>query len=68
MSGTDPAGDPWRHATWEGSEIAELLRGHRMSLAEKLAWLEQMSAVVDNLAKDREAATDPEATCQEGQD
>ena len=39
-------GDPWRYATWEGAEIADLLLGRRMPLAAKLERNEEMSAWV----------------------
>ncbi len=32
--------DPWFYATWEGNEIATLLAGARLTLPEKLQWLE----------------------------
>ncbi len=50
MSEAKLPGDPWQYATWEGSELAELLRGHRMPLANKLAWLEEMAELVTQLA------------------
>jgi hypothetical protein len=35
--------DPWSQATWEGAELATLMQGARMTMAEKLAWLERMT-------------------------
>jgi len=36
--------DPWEATTWEGSRRAALLAGARMTLAEKLEWLEEINA------------------------
>ncbi len=35
--------DPWSQATWEGAELATLMQGARMTMAERLAWIESMT-------------------------
>lgn len=36
-----PQKDPWADCTFEGSELATLREGAKLSFAEKIAWLEQ---------------------------
>ena len=40
-----PKDDPWFQATWEGAELATLMHGARMTMAEKLAWLDSMATL-----------------------
>ncbi len=49
MSRPDLPGDPWRYTTWEGAERASLLAGARLTLREKLAWLEEAADLVEHL-------------------
>lgn len=42
--------DPWAGATWEGAESATLAAGARMTLAERLRWLEEATRVARRLA------------------
>jgi hypothetical protein len=41
---------PWAAASWEGAESSALAAGARLSLADRLRWLEQASAVARELA------------------
>jgi hypothetical protein len=41
--------DPWAAASWEGAARANLLAGARLSLKEKLAWLEEMGRLAERL-------------------
>jgi hypothetical protein len=41
--------DPWDEATWEGARMATLLKGARMSLPERLAWIEEITEVASHL-------------------
>lgn len=53
--------DPWARATWEGAESETLAVGARMTLAERLRWLEEaaraaralpsMTAVAEEIAE-----------------
>jgi len=45
--------DPWSSATWEGAEESVLAIGARMSLPERLRWLEEAAASARSLAGDR---------------
>ena len=45
----DLPGDPWQYATWEGAERARLIAGCRLSLREKLAWLEEAAEWVQSM-------------------
>jgi hypothetical protein len=45
--------DPWRSATWKGAEESVLTVGARMSLPERLRWLEQAAACARALAGER---------------
>ncbi len=49
MTELDLPGDPWEYATWEGAERARLLAGSRLSLREKLDWLEEAAEWVQSL-------------------
>lgn len=42
--------DPWAAAGWEGAEAGALAAGARLSLADRLRWLEKASAVARELA------------------
>jgi hypothetical protein len=46
--------DPWFSATWEGAALSSLLAGARLSLEDKLAWLEDMSRFYRAVAGDKE--------------
>lgn len=41
--------DDWSGATWDGARMATLLEGARMTLPEKLAWLEETARAIDHL-------------------
>jgi hypothetical protein len=43
------AEDPWASASWAGAEAAGLALGARMTLPERLAWLEAMSRLARTL-------------------
>lgn len=42
--------DPWASATWEGAESTTLAAGARMTLAERLRWLEEATRAARRLA------------------
>jgi hypothetical protein len=42
--------DPWAAATWQGAEAETLAVGVRMTLAERLRWLEEMTRAARALA------------------
>jgi hypothetical protein len=42
--------DPWAGASWEGAEAATLAVGARMTLAERLRWLEQAARSARTIA------------------
>ena len=44
-----PERDPWESATFEGAARANLLAEARMTMAEKLAWLEEMGRLARRL-------------------
>ncbi len=43
--------DPWASATWEGAESEMLTAGARMSLPERLRWLEEASRAARALTR-----------------
>ncbi|HLA79289.1 MAG TPA: hypothetical protein VJU18_17060, partial [Vicinamibacteria bacterium] len=43
----------WEQATWSGARQAGLQAGARLTLAEKLAWLEQAHRLVEHLEPQR---------------
>lgn len=45
--------DPWASATWEGAARGHLLAGARLTMAEKLAWLEDTGRLAERFARDR---------------
>jgi hypothetical protein len=45
--------DPWSLATWEGAELDTLMRGARMTMAERLAWIESMTEPADDQGEGR---------------
>lgn len=42
--------DSWAGATWEGAESTTLAAGARMTLAERLRWLEELTRAARRLA------------------
>lgn len=55
--------DPWVSATWEGAELAALRVGARMTLAQRLQWLEAATRAARMLAMATRSAEDsPEVT------
>lgn len=50
--------DPWDAATWEGAELAALTVGVRMTLAQRLQWLEAATRAARMLAKATRSAED----------
>lgn len=45
-----PASPPaWSESTWEGARLAALLAGARMTLVQKMEWLEQTTRATDHL-------------------
>ena len=42
--------DPWARATWDGADLEILAVGARMTLAERLRWLEETSRATRALA------------------
>lgn len=55
-----PERDDWRVATWEGAAFENLLAGSRLSLPEKLLWLEEMGRVAERLAIEKRSSSDTE--------
>jgi hypothetical protein len=52
--------DAWSAATWEGAALSNLLAGERLSLAEKLAWLQDITRFYRAVGGNRElGATRP---------
>jgi len=45
--------DPWSLVTWEGAELDTLMRGARMTVAERLAWIESMTEPADDEGEGR---------------
>lgn len=56
---TDTADRVWEHG-WEDHSQAQLLRLARLSLPEKIAWLEQAHRVVRHLAQSKDETSKPE--------
>lgn len=52
MPGSEPA-DPWKRATWKGAELETALAGARLTLAERLEWLEQAGDVARRIESER---------------
>lgn len=52
MAGARPT-DPWQRATFAGAERETLLAGARLTLAERLEWLEEASEIARRLAESR---------------
>ncbi len=50
-----PANDPWDSSTFEGAELATLRQAAKLTLAEKLAWLEQAHQLALKLQESRRA-------------
>lgn len=44
------AEDPWYWATWQGATDATLLAGARLTMAQKLDWLEEMNRIAARLS------------------
>ena len=44
--------DPWYWATWQGAADATLLAGARLTLAQKLDWLEEIGRIAQMLQGD----------------
>lgn len=52
--------EAWARATWEGAREAVLREGARMTLREKLAWLESAHRLAERLSGDpKPQVTDP---------
>jgi hypothetical protein len=50
--------DPWASASWEGAELAALTVGARMTLAQRLQWLEEATRAARMLANATPSAED----------
>jgi hypothetical protein len=48
--------DPWKSASWAGAEATILEAGARLSLADRLLWLEQAAAAARALSRAGAAA------------
>ncbi|MDX1998275.1 MAG: hypothetical protein SF066_11200 [Thermoanaerobaculia bacterium] len=46
--------DPWYWATWQGATDATLLAGARLTLSQKLDWLEELGRIARSLQGDRD--------------
>jgi hypothetical protein len=44
-----PSPADWSGSTWEGARLAVLLAGARMTMAQKLEWLEETTRATDHL-------------------
>ncbi len=55
-----PTDDPWFWATWEGASLASLLAGARLSLPEKLAWLEEVTEMGERMRARAEPLAGPD--------
>ena len=49
--------DAWAGSTWKGAEHETLLAGARLTLAQKLEWLEEAAELARRLALARESST-----------
>jgi len=45
----------WAYATWEGAAEESLRAGARLTLAERLAWLQEMGRLAEHVKARREA-------------
>ncbi len=50
MSSETKEHDPWRTASWQGAAEASLIEGSRLSMGQKLAWLEEVGRLAANLS------------------
>jgi hypothetical protein len=48
--GSMPSDEGWARATWEGARDAVVREGTRMTLREKLAWLESAHRLAEQIA------------------
>ena len=54
----EPVVDPWAATSWQGSADATLLAGARLTLSERLDWLESAARMARRLEQGRDAAQD----------
>lgn len=56
------AADPWAGASWEGAEATTLAAGARLTLPERLRWLEQAAETARQLAVGADEVAEPATT------